>query len=397
MKLRFIAVLLLLAGSAFGQATEGNEKYDQKQYADAANAYEKIPPNQRDVQIYNRLGISYHLSNQLRAAETAYRSALRLEPGNADALNNLAVFYYSQRKFADAERQVRQAIEKSPDSPIMRQNLRAARYARENAKNARDVANNLGRDNPQFVEKRENDLLQMQILMPEKDLQEARLHEIRGDSYFARKIYEEAVGEYQKSVTIDRYNAGTLNRLGLVYQQMQKPNEAERYYREALKQNPYFLEVLNNIGTVEYARQRYESALTSYSRALKIRPDSPTVLLNSAFCLFEMKQYEVAQKALQKALQLDPAVLEKAAGFGTLIQMSRRGDPAVSFYFAKIYASQGNKERAISYLNRTLDEGFTEFEKIKTDPVFAVLAMDEEYKKVLDRIALLTTSNNQTK
>jgi hypothetical protein len=44
-----------------------------------------------------------------------------------------------------------------------------------------------------------------------------------------------------------------------------------------------------------------------------------------------------------------------------------------------------------------LDEGFTEFEKIKTDPVFAVLAMDEDYKKVLDRIALLTTSNNQTK
>jgi tetratricopeptide (TPR) repeat protein len=394
---RFIVVLLLLAGNAFGQATEANEKYDQKQYADAANAYEKIPANQRDARIYNRLAISHHLSNQLKAAETAYRSALRLEPENPDVLNNLGVLYYSQRKFADAEREVRQAIEKRPDSAIMRLNLRAARYARENARNAREVANSLSQENPQFVEKRENDLLQMQILMPEKDLQEARLHEVRGDSYFARKIYEEAVAEYQKSVMIDRYNAGTLNRLGLVYQQMQKPNEAERYYREALKQNPYFLEVLNNIGTVEYARQRYESALAEYGKALKIRPDSPTVLLNSAFCLFEMKQYEVAQKALQRALQLDPMVLEKASGFGTLIQTSRRGDPAVSFYFAKIYAGQGDKERAISYLNRALDEGFTEFEKIKTDPAFAVLAMDEGYSKVLDRIAMLTTSNNQTK
>jgi len=394
---RFMAVLLLLAGNAFGQATEGNEKYDQKQYADAANAYEKIPANQRDARIYNRLAISYHLSNQLKTAETAYRSALRLEPESADVLNNLGVLYYSQRKFADAEREVRQAIEKRPDSPIMRLNLRAARYARENARNAREVANSLSQENPQFVEKEENDLLQMRILMPEKDLEEARLHEVRGDSYFARKIYEEAAAEYQKSVAIDRYNAGTFNRLGLVYQQMQKPNEAERYYREALKQNPYFLEVLNNIGTVEYARQRYESALAQYGKALKIRPDSPTVLLNSAFCLFEMKQYEVAQKALQKALQLDPTVLEKASGFGTLIQMSRRGDPAVSFYFAKIYAGQGDKERAISYLNRALDEGFTEFEKIKTDPVFAVLAMDEGYTKVLDRIASLTTSNNQTK
>src|SRR5215475_10267223 len=393
----FMAVLLLLAGNAFGQATEGNEKYDQKQYADAANAYEKIPANQRDARIYNRLAISYHLSNQLKTAETAYRSALRLEPESADVVNNLGVLYYSQRKFADAERQVRQAVEKSPDSPILRLNLRAARYARENARNAREVANRLSPETPQFVEKEENDLLQMRILMPEKDLEEARLHEVRGDSYFARKIYEEAAAEYQKSVTIDRYNAGTLNRLGLVYQQMQKPNEAERHYREALKQNPYFLEVLNNIGTVEYARQRYESALSEYGKALKIRPDSPTVLLNSAFCLFEMKQYEVAQKALQRALQLDPMVLEKASGFGTLIQMSRHEDPAMSFYFAKIYAGQGDKERAISYLNQTLNEGFSDFEKMKTDPVFAVLAMDEGYRKVLDRIALLTTSNNQTK
>src|SRR5262245_9380301 len=162
---RFIAVLLLLAGNAFGQATDGNEKYDQQQYADAANAYEKIPANQRDARTYNRLGISYHLSNQLRAAETAYRSARRLEPENADVLNNLSVLFYSQRKFADAEREVRQAIEKSPDNPIMRLNLRAARYARENARNARGVANSLAPENPQFVEKRENDLLQMQILM----------------------------------------------------------------------------------------------------------------------------------------------------------------------------------------------------------------------------------------
>src|SRR5215469_5560027 len=138
---RFIAVLLLLAGNAFGQATEGNEKYDQQQYADAANAYEKIPANQRDARTYNRLGISYHLSNQLRAAETAYRNALRLQPDNADVRNNLSALYYSQNKFSDAKREIRRALEKSPENATMRLNLRAARYARENVKKAREVAN----------------------------------------------------------------------------------------------------------------------------------------------------------------------------------------------------------------------------------------------------------------
>jgi tetratricopeptide (TPR) repeat protein len=394
---RLIAAVLLLAGTAFGQAAAGNEKYAQSQYADAANAYEKIPAAQRDAGIYNRVGVSYHMSNQLRAAEAAYRNGLKLQPENANLLNNLAVLYYSQRKFSDAEREVRRAIEKSPDNAVMRTNLRAARYARENTKSAREVADDAGRKSSALIEKRDGDLLQMEILMPAKELSEATLHEQRGDSYFARKMYEEAIAEYQKAIAIDRYNASTLNRLGLVYHQAQQLNAADRYYREALKQNPYFVEVLNNIGTVEYARQRYDNALSQYEKALKIRPDSPTVILNMAFCLFDMKNYDQAQKTLQRALQLDPRVLEKATGFGTLIQTSRRGDPAVSFYFAKIYASQGDKERAISYLNRALDEGFTEFDKIKADPAFAILAMEEGYMKILDRITSLTTSNNPNK
>src|SRR2546427_8874640 len=132
---RIFVCLLLFSANLFGQAAAGNEKFDQKQYADAANAYERVPAAQRDAGIYNRLGISYHLINQLKAAENAYRAALRLQPDNADALNNVAALYYSQRKFSDAERQVRRAMEKNPENGVLRLNLRAARYARENAQN----------------------------------------------------------------------------------------------------------------------------------------------------------------------------------------------------------------------------------------------------------------------
>lgn len=389
---RVPALLLFLAANAFAQANVAQDRFDRKQYADAANAYEKIPQVQRDASIHNRLGISYHLSNQLKAAETAYRAALRARPEDPVAANNIAALYYSQRKFSDAERQVRRALEKNPDGPILRLNLRSARYARENGKVARDNATELARTNPMLVEKQEGDLLQMQLLMPVKLLEEAGLHEKRADSYFARRMYDDAIIEYKKSVAVDRYNASLLNRLGLVYHQSQKLNEAERYYREALKQNPYFLEVINNIGTVEYARQRYEMALEQYQRALKIRPQSPTVLLNMGACLFDLKRYEEAVKATQQAIQMDPKVLERATGFGTLIQTSRRADPMVSYYYARIYAAQGEKDRAISYLHRALDEGFTEYGRIKGDPVFLPFAMDEAFLKLMDRIAAMSTS-----
>src|ERR1043166_477534 len=92
--------LLFLTAHAWAQAAAGNEKFNQNQYVDAANAYERIPAAQRDAGIYNRLGISYHLSNQLKAAENAYRAALRLQSDSADVLNNIAALYYSQRKFS---------------------------------------------------------------------------------------------------------------------------------------------------------------------------------------------------------------------------------------------------------------------------------------------------------
>jgi tetratricopeptide (TPR) repeat protein len=389
---RIAAFLLLFNSIAFGQASLGNEQFDQKKYEDALNAYEKIPPAERDAGILNRMGISYHLLSRFKQAEEAYKSALSKDSKNTAALNNLAVLYYSQGKFGDADRQIRRAVARNPDNAFLRLNLHAARYAQDNTKAARSVANSVSKTNPALIEKRDGDLLQVVMLMLPKDIEEASLHERRGDSFFARKMYEEAIGEYGKSIAIDHYNASTLNRLGLVYHQSQRFNEAERYYREALKQNPYFIEVLNNIGTIEYARQHYDRAMDQYKKALNIHPESPTIILNMGACLFDMKRYDEAMKATQRALQLDPRVLDRSSGFGTLIQTSRRNDPTVSYYFAKIYATRGEKELAISYLNRALDEGFKDFDKIKTEPAFTVLANQEGFVKVMDRVTELTTS-----
>jgi Flp pilus assembly protein TadD len=200
---RIVFVFLLFAVNAFGQAVPGNEKFDQKQYADAVAAYEKIPAAERDGAILNRLGISYHYLNQIRAAENAYRAALRLDPRDAESGNNLAALYYSQRKFSDAERQIRRTLEHNPENNVIR--TRTARY----------TADGIAKDNPLLIEKREGDLLQVVVLLPPKDLATAKLHETRGDSYFARKMYEDAIIEYRKSVALDRYNASILNRLGL--------------------------------------------------------------------------------------------------------------------------------------------------------------------------------------
>ena len=386
---RMSIVFIVMSANLFGQAAVGNEKYDQKQYADAATAYERIPQAERDGGILNRLGISYHMLSRLKEAEVAYRASIRLDTTGSDATGNLAALYYSQLKFSDAERQVRRALERNPENSVLRLNLRASRYARENGNKARETANSVTKDNPVLIDKREGDLLQVRMLMPAADLENATLHERRGDSFFARKMYEDAILEYRRAIASDRYNASTLNRLGLVYHQSQKVREAEQYYREALKQNPLYLEALNNIGTIEYSRKAYDRAMAQYNKALKIRPESPTILMNTGSCLFAMERYEEGYAAYQRALQIDPRAFERntAGGFGTLIQSSQRSDSTMNYYMAKVFATNGDVDRAISYLYKAVEEGFKDIDKIKTDPAFMILAADERFLKLLESLA----------
>ena len=202
-------------------------------------------------------------------------------------------------------------------------------------------------------------------------------------------MYEEAIVEYRKAIAVDRYNASTLNRLGLVYHQTQKLPEAERYYREAVKQNPYYLEAMNNVGTLEYIRKQYGRAMDQYNRALKLRPQSPTILINVGACLFAMERFDEGLKAYQRALAIDPRVFDRntGSGFGTLIQTSQRSDSQLNFNLAKLFASNGDKDRAISYLFKAVEEGFKDLEKIKAEPTFAILAEDTRFLQLIDTMA----------
>jgi tetratricopeptide (TPR) repeat protein len=381
-----IVMSVVLGGIAFGQAQIGNEKFQAKEYAEAVTAYEAVPQVERNAGLVNRLALSYHMLKRLKEAEAAYRQAIKLDSKFAEPNNNLAVLLLAQLKFGNAEGQIRRALQVNPESAIARMNLRIARYARENSRSARTVALELAKDNPTLISRIEGDAVQATLLMPQKDIDAASQAERRGDTFFARKIYEEAIVQYRSAIAIDRYNASTLNRLGLVYHQSQNLSEAERYYREAVKQNPYYLEAMNNLGTLAYVRKQYDRALDQYNRALKLRPESPTILINVGACLFDMNRYDEGMKAYQRALSIDPKVFERSSstGFGTLIQTSQRSDPLKNFNLAKLFAANGDKDRAISYLYKAVEEGLKDLEKIKTEPAFMALADDVRYQQLVD-------------
>src|SRR5579862_8645416 len=67
--------------------------------------------------------------------------------------------------------------------------------------------------------------------------------EVRGDIMMARKMYREAIDFYKPGA---EKSAILANKTGIAYHQLQDLDNAQLYYRRAIKLNPKYPEAINN-------------------------------------------------------------------------------------------------------------------------------------------------------
>ena len=360
----------------------GNAAFESRRFDEAVDAYTSLPQDQLPPYALNRLALSYHRQNRLLEAERLYKLATKQDKELSAAYSNLGAIYYSRRKFKDAEKRFKEALKYDAENLVLRYNLRAAKYARENGKTIRPVLNEEMIHRPLLIGEPEGVVVRVKFLMPDSILKEVTLIERRADSFLARKMFEDAIIEYQRALKINKYNPSIANRLGIAYHQSQRLREAEKQYKAALKINPYYLQALNNLGSVEYTKRRFRRAMNYYTKALDITPNSPTVLQNIGSCLFAMERYEDGLAVYIRALQIDPNLFDHRGGFGTLIQTAQRNEALTNFYMAKVFASNGDKDRAMSFIFRAVEEGFDNT-KMLADPAFSILTDDPRFVQLM--------------
>jgi tetratricopeptide (TPR) repeat protein len=210
---------------------------------------------------------------------------------------------------------------------------------------------------------------------------EPLIPEKRGDILMARKMYREAAETY-KEVTPD--SAVIQNKIGIAYHQMLKMDIAKRYYERAIKIDPKYAEAINNLGTVYYSRKSYVRSIRFYRRALRLSPNSASVYSNLGTAYFARKDYKKASETYQKALSLDPEVFEHHSSWGVLLQERSVEERAkFHYYLAKTYAQAGMNDRALLYIRKALEEGFTQRKKLMEDPEFVSLRKLPEFQELL--------------
>ena len=203
------------------------------------------------------------------------------------------------------------------------------------------------------------------------------------DELRAEKAFADAL-DYYHAAMVKAPSSVLHNKIGIVYLEMMRKNEAKQEFERAFKMEKNYAEPYNNLGVLEYYFNRnYGRAVKYYLKAIKLKNASASFYSNLGSAYFVQKKYSQAAQEYAKALSLDPDIFERRSRGGVSLQLSGIEDRGrYEYMLAKMYANLGNSDRCLVYLGKAIEDGYDrindvykdrEFTGIRKDPRFTAL------------------------
>ncbi len=228
---------------------------------------------------------------------------------------------------------------------------------------------------------------------------------------------EEAIRYYLQALEINPFYEEAYNNLGLVLSKQGQIEEAIKHYLQALRIKPDYVKAHYNLGLALYSKGDMKGAVDHLRRVLQLDPNYPEALtklkqINATFeeldreithieaelrlkpkdpllnCklgdMFRIKgDLDTAMEYYQKAILLQPDLTEALYHLAKLYIIKAEYDRAMSLYqkmldllpdhagvyynIACIYAKQNRPEEAVTWLEKSIEKGFDDWEHLKAD------------------------------
>jgi predicted Zn-dependent protease len=149
---------------------------------------------------------------------------------------------------------------------------------------------------------RQNVISALDLSIPSSARQEYE----RADSLLGRRDVQGAVESLKKAVAIAPQFSAAWNHLGTIAYQTKQYQDAERYFREALKQDPDAYAPLVNLGGALLSEGKIADSLPINQSAVKARPDDPLAQSQLGQSYFYLNRLDEAERHLKQAELLDP-------------------------------------------------------------------------------------------
>ena len=199
-------------------------------------------------------------------------------------------------------------------------------------------------------------------------LSDQSLLENTADVAMSERHYELAIRTYEQ---VERKSAGAWNKLGVAYEHMGLYQKARSSYEQAIKLDRKLGDAYNNLGTVFYVQHNAKQAERYYKKAIKLNPNSASAFENLGTSYFNRHKYHQGSEAYQDAFRIDPGIFTRSAIFGVKSVDDKSEIANISFFLAELYAQNGMKELALTYLIKAVNQGFHDEARIQNDKELA--------------------------
>jgi tetratricopeptide (TPR) repeat protein len=206
--------------------------------------------------------------------------------------------------------------------------------------------------------------------------------EMRADILMARGEYVAAIAAYQQT---DLRSAIVWNNIGMAYHHLFALEEARKAYQTALSLNPRFAPAANNLAAIYYAQREFSLSEHWYKRALKHTSESAVIYANLGTAYFAEAKYKKGVKEYRKAFALDQKVFTPRDAAMVQAGSSREQRVEMNYFVAETFASAGQKDQALVYLRKAMDEGFKDRKRLIEDKEFASLRTTPEFQQLMDQ------------
>ena len=204
------------------------------------------------------------------------------------------------------------------------------------------------------------------------------------DTLRGQKYYADAIDYYRAAIAKASNTAMLWNKLGIAELQLMHYGDARKNFERAMKLDPRLADAINNQGVIYYVEQNYKKAIKLYRKAIQLKPESASFHSNLASAYFSRKQFDLASAEYLRALELDPDILERQSSGGVQAHIASPEDRArYAYVVAKLYARNGNFERALHYLRKALEEGYPHIDSVYKDEEFAALRKDPRFEELM--------------
>ena len=191
-------------------------------------------------------------------------------------------------------------------------------------------------------------------------------------AYYNKKSRTEAFTAGQKAIELNPNNYYAYWVLGRIYHSTDRDKDAIDLYKKVVSINPDFYSAYADLG-VSYEKlgdekgQKETLALLMevYPRYLSDHPDDARAHVVYAIDLVKVGKIEEAKAEGKRAVELSP------------------DDSLMSYNVACLYSRLGEKKQGIAYLQKAIEQGYTNFEWLKRDPDLNNIQNEPEFIELM--------------